>query len=270
MDLRLADLGSLSLAGSVRSRGFGTLEQRVNERSREDFTQLDISASLDLGKLVPKKAALQIPVYASINKTHSTPEYDPYDLDIKLQDKLRDASSKEQKDSISNDAVDQTTIKTINFTNVRKLKTNGKPVQPWDISNIDLNYSYTHQERTNPIIESDDIRRTRAGIGYTYAPQQKFVEPLKRLIKSNSPWLALIRDFNFNYKPSTISLKADINRQFGALRSRNVGGGGFKFPETFDKYFYFDRYYTLRWDLARSTKYCLNFLPTTKLQPNRT
>ncbi len=252
VDLRLADLGSLSLAGSVRSRGFGTLEQRVNERSREDFTQLDVSASLDLGRLVPKGAALQIPVYAGISKTHSTPEYDPYDLDIKLEDKLNDASSKQTKDSIRNDAIDQTTIKTINFTNVKKVKTNGKPVQPWDISNLDLNYSYTHQERSNPIIESDDIKRTRAGIGYTYAPQQRFIEPLKGLIKSSSPWLALIRDFNFNYKPSTISLKADINRQFGALRSRNVGGDGFKFPETFDKYFYFDRYYTLRWDLTRS------------------
>jgi cell surface protein SprA len=251
VDLRLADLGSLTLAGSTRSRGFGTLEQRVNERSREDFYQFDISSNLDLGKLVPKKAALQIPVYAGISKTNSTPEYDPYDLDIKLQDKL-DAVSAKDRDSIRRDAVDQLTIKTVNFTNVKKNRTSNKPVQPWDISNLDFNYSYTHQERTNPIIESEDIKRTRGGVGYNYAPQQRFIEPLKRLIKSNSPWLALIRDFNFNYKPSTISVKADVLRQFGALRSRNVGGDGFKLPETFDKYFYFDRYYSLRWDFTRS------------------
>ncbi|HZF63749.1 MAG TPA: cell surface protein SprA, partial [Chitinophagaceae bacterium] len=252
VDLRLADLGSVSFTGSVRSHGFGTLEQRVNERSREDFTQFDVSASLDLGKLIPKEAAVQVPVYASISKTSSTPEYDPYDLDIKLKDKLNDAPQAE-KDRIKNEALDQLTIKTVNFTNVKKNKTNNKKPQPWDISNIDLNYSFTQQERTNPILESEDIKRTRAAIGYNFAPQQKFIEPLKTLIKSKSPWLSLIRDFNFNYKPSIISFKADVFRQFGAVRSRNVGGGSnFKFPETFDKYFYFDRYYTMRWDLTRS------------------
>jgi cell surface protein SprA len=251
VDLKLADLGGISATASVRSQGFGTLEQKVNERSREDFKQFDISANLDLGKMMPKAAAIQVPVYASVSKTSSSPEYDPYDLDIKLKDKLRNAPG-DQKDSIRHDAIDELTIKTVNFTNVKKNKTNNKKSQPWDISNIDLNYSYTHQERTNPIIESEDIKRTRAALGYNYAPQPKFVEPLKNVIKSRSPWLALIRDFNFNYKPSLLSFKADVFRQFGALRSRNVGDGKFKFPETFDKYFYFDRIYSLRWDLTRS------------------
>ena len=92
MDLRLADLGNVSFTGSVRSNGFGTLEQRVNERSREDYTQYDVSTNLDLGKLLPKAAAIQVPVYASVSKTSSTPEYDPYDLDIKLKDKLNYAA----------------------------------------------------------------------------------------------------------------------------------------------------------------------------------
>ncbi len=258
VDIRLADLGNLSFTGSTRGRGFGTLDQRVNERSKEDFYQFDMSANLDLGKLVPKEASLQIPVYAGVSKTNSTPEYDPYDLDIKLADKLRELEGA-AKDSVERNAIDQTTIKTVNFTNVKKLRTSSKPVQPWDISNIDLNYSYTHQERSNPIIELEDIRRTRGAIGYNFAPQQKFIEPLKNLIKSKSPWLAFIRDFNFNYKPS-VSLKADVFRQFGSLRSRNVGGDGFKLPETYDKFFYFDRYYTVRWDLTRSLTLDFNAL----------
>jgi cell surface protein SprA len=251
IDLRMADLGNLSLSGSYRSIGFGSIEQRVNERSKEDYAQFDVSTNLDLGKLVPKKAAIQIPVYAGISKTISTPQYDPYDLDLKLKDKIRNAGSKAIADSIKSDAVDETTLKTVTFTNVKKNKTNGKKPQLWDISNIDLNYSYTHQLRTNPIIESDDVKRTRGAIGYNYAPQPRFIEPFKRAFKSKSPWLALIRDFNFNYKPSLISVKADVQRQFGALRSRNVGTS-FKLPETYNKYFYFDRYYNLRWDFTRS------------------
>jgi cell surface protein SprA len=255
VDIRLADLGNLSFTGSMRSTGFGTLEQRVNERSRDDFKQFDVSANLDMGKLLPKKAAITVPVYASFSKTTSTPEYDPYDLDIKFKDKLKSTPSN-AKDSIRDLAVDELTIKTVNFTGVKKNKTNGKKSQPWDISNIDLNYSFTRQERTNPIIESEELNRTRAAIGYTYQPQQNFVEPFKKLVKSKSPWFALIRDFNFNYVPA-VSIKADLFRQFGAVRPRNVGALA-KIPETFDKFFYFDRYYTLSWPITRSFKFDFN------------
>lgn len=254
VDIRLADLGSVTLSSSYRSVGFGTLEQRVNERSKEDYLTYDAATNLDLGKLVPKGAALQIPVYAGISKTISRPEFDPLDLDLRLRDKVNAATNGHDKDSIRTQAIDQTTIKTINFTNVKKNKTNGKKPQLWDISNIDLNYNFTHQERTNPIIELEDIKKTRAAVGYNFAPQPSFVEPFKRLIKSNSPWFALIRDFNFNYKPSLLSFKADVFRQFGATRSRNIGTS-FKLPETYNKFFYFDRYYNLRWDFTRSLSF---------------
>ncbi len=256
VDLRLADLGSLTASGSYRSIGFGTLEQRVNERSKEDYLQYDLSTNLDLGKLVPRQASLQLPVYAGISKTISTPRFDPYDLDIELKDKVKSAPAN-SKDSIRRDAIDETTIKTVNFTNVKINKTLGKNPQPWDPANLDFNYSYIHQTRTSPIIELEDVKRTRGGVAYNYAPQPKFIEPFKKLIKSNSPWLALVRDFNFNYKPSLISIRADMLRQFGSFRSRNVGTS-FKIPETYNKYFYFDRYYSLRWDLTRSINFDFN------------
>ena len=72
------------------------------------------------------------------------------------------------------------------------------------------------------------------------------------MIKSKSKWLALIKDFNFNYVPSQLSFKADIFRQFGATRPRNVGGGPYKIPETYDKYYTFDRFYILQWNLTKS------------------
>ncbi|MGZ8537464.1 MAG: T9SS outer membrane translocon Sov/SprA, partial [Flavisolibacter sp.] len=257
VDISLADLGSIRGSVSYRSVGFGTLEQRVNERSKEDYLQYDLNANLDLGKLVPRQAGLQIPVYAGISKTISKPEFDPLDLDIRLNDKLSNAKDQRAADSISTNAIDETTLKTVSFQNVKKLKTNGKKPKIWDISNIDLNYSYVHQTRTSPIIELEDVKRTRGAIGYTFAPQPVFVEPLKKLIKSNSPWLALIRDFNFNYKPSLISIKADVFRQFGSFRSRSFGTP-FKIPETYNKFFYFDRYYNLRWDLTRSISFDFN------------
>ena len=144
----------------------------MNERSKEDYLQYDLSANLELGKLIPKKAGLQIPLYTGISKTISKPEFDPLDLDVRLKDKIANAPSKQAADSIKRDAITETTIKTVNFTNVKKLKTNGKKPQPWDISNLDLNYSMVHQQTTTPVIEMEDIKRTRGAVGYSYAPPQ--------------------------------------------------------------------------------------------------
>ena len=250
-DIRLADLGNISLSATAKSRGFGTLEQRVNERSREDLYTIDASATIEAGKLLPKKLGVQIPLYAGFSRTTSTPEYDPYDLDIKLKEKLKEAETK-NRDSIRSDAQDITTIRTLNFTNVRKLKTDGKRPKIWSVTNFDFNYSYTQTLSHNPLIERDELRRTRGALGYTYAPQTKPFEPFKKLIKSNSKWLALIKEINFNYAPSQLSFKADVFRQFGATRPRNVGGGPYKIPETYNKYFTFDRYYIMQWNLTRS------------------
>ena len=254
MDIQLADLGTISVSGAVRTQGFGTIEQRVNERSREDFSQFDIATNLQLGKLLPKKAAIDIPFYASYSQTLMNPEYDPYDQDVKFKDKLNNSNN---KDSLKQLAQDFVGITTVNITNMRKNRTSTKTPKVYDISNFDVSGSYTKTERRNPLIESDVVEKYYAGLGYNYAPQPKYIEPFKKLIKYRSPWWNIIKDFNINYRPSLLSFRADINRQFGAARAREVQIPGvppspFKIPETYDKYYVFDRVYNMRWDLTRS------------------
>lgn len=251
VDIQLADLGTLSVAGSIKTMGFGALEQRANDRQRDTRTQVDVATNLELGKLLPSKAGISIPVYAGLTQTVSTPEYDPYDLDIKLKDKLN-AAPGSKKDSIRHNALDVLTIKTVNFTNVRKLNTTGKRQRLWSVENIDLSYSYTKQEHTNPLIENEEIVKHRGVVGYNYTAMPRYWQPFRRIIRSGSPWYGLIKDFNLNPNPSLLSFRADVNRQFGAFRPRNVGGPKFGIPETFDKYFTFDRYYNTRWDISRS------------------
>lgn len=52
---KLANLGNVSLSGSRKTIGFGGIEQKVNERQREDFVQYDIATTLELGKFSPIK-----------------------------------------------------------------------------------------------------------------------------------------------------------------------------------------------------------------------
>ena len=253
IDIGLADLGTIAISASTHTTGFGTLEQRINERAREDLMQYDIATNLELGKLLPKKLGISIPVYASINQTVRTPQYDPYDLDIKLKDKLNSLSGKDKNDAKAA-AVDKTTIKTVNFTNVRL--TPGPKQKIWSPSNLDVSYSFIKFEQTSPLIQRNDVVKHRVGVGYTFnntAP--KYIEPFKKLIKSKSQWYTLIKDLNFNPQPSLLSFRADINRQFGEFVPRIVNSFDNKVERvdtTFDKFFTFDRYYNMRWDLTRS------------------
>jgi len=117
MNIQLADLGSVSVSANMHTVGFGQLEQRVNERYRNDLKQYDLSANLQLGKLLPKEFGLEIPFFLNLSEMASAPQYDPYDRDILLKDKF--SLYRNKRDSINADAVDYTGIKTINFTNVR-------------------------------------------------------------------------------------------------------------------------------------------------------
>ncbi len=250
MNLQLADLGTVSMSANIHTIGFGQLEQRVNDRFRDDLKQFDLSTNLQLGKLLPKKLGLEIPFFANLSQTMSSPQYDPYDKDITLKDKL--SLYKSKRDSIRNDAIDFTGIKTFNFTNVRFAQQQDKKPRLWSISNFDFSYSFTETKQHNPLIENNEVSKTQGGVGYNYSGQPKYIEPFKKLFKAPTPWLDFIRNVNFNPMPSLIGIRMDSRRQFGAIRPRNIGGGKFKIPETYDKYFVVDRNYNMRWDLTKS------------------
>ena len=251
VDLKIADLGSLYLSGNIKTVGFGSIDQSIGQRSMSTTTQLDIGTSLELGKLFPKKAGLSIPFYGSYSKFVSEPQYDPYDLDIKLNDKVK-AAPASQQDSIKQEALDVTQIQSFNFTNVRRNNITGKKLKIWSIENFDLSYSYTQSTHHNPIATEDALTVYKGGVGYNFVGTPKYWEPFKKMIKSKSTWYALFRDFNLNPVPAVLAFRGDVVRQYGAYHARNVDGGKYQIPETFNKFFTIDRTYTLRWDITRS------------------
>ncbi len=251
VDVKLADLGTLNVSASEKTAGFGSIDQSTNQRSFDNNGQMDAAVNLEMGKLLPKKAAVSVPLYAGVTRTVSTPEYDPFDLDIKLADKIKMAPAK-QKDSIKDQAVDAATITTVNFTNVHKNNVGNKKLKIWSVENLNVSYSYSRSEHHSPLAVEDENIVHKAILAYNYTHVAKFWEPFKKKIKSKSLWLSLIKDFNINPMPSVLGFQANVNRQFGAYRSRNIGGPQNILPETFNKFFTFDRTYTLRWDLTRS------------------
>lgn len=257
MDLQLADLALVKMSGSMHTDGYGNIDQRVNQRARENYSQFDVSTTLQAGKLVPKTWGVQLPVFAGYSQTVSNPIYDPYDMDIKFADKVQNYSGR-KRDSVKKAAQDFTSIKSINFQNVRIAPTNDKKRQLWDLQNFDLSYSYTSTEKHNPLLEKDQLDEHQASIGYTFSTKTKPVEPFKKLISQKKKYLYLIRDFNFSPLPSNFTFRNNLSRSFGETRIRNIDEGSYPIDPNYFKFFTWMRTYSLRWDLTKALSFDYN------------
>ena len=260
VDLQLADLGTLSASGSIKTVGWGSIDQNVASRSLSTTTQTDVSTTLELAKLLPKKAHLSVPFFGDYSTTSITPEYDPFDQDVQLKQEFALLKTKAAKDSIKSYAVEKMNITTLNLTNIRKLKANGGGAKLLDLSNFDLSFSFTEQNHHSPTLVEDFMKKYYGGLGYTYNGANKFWQPLKKMKpKNKSKWLDMVRDLNLNYKPNQVLFREDVNRQFAAQRSRDILVPGvttdtsaYAIPETYNKYFTIAKTYGLGWNISRS------------------
>ncbi len=259
--LQMADLGNVSLAGSMHTQGYGNIDQKLNQRYRDNFYQYNASTNLNLGKLMPRKWGVQLPAFVGYSQTVSNPQYDPYDLDVKYSDKLDAATSAAQRDSMRKLAQDFTSITSVNFSNVRVTgnpeKVNAKTM-PWSVKNFDLSYAYNKQFKRNPTIEGDELTTNRLGLGYTYNIKTKAIEPFKKLVKSKSKWLALVKEFNFKLLPANFTFRTDLNRTFNETKVRVISDGPIDIEPTYYKNFTWTRTYNLRWELTRSLSFDYN------------
>jgi cell surface protein SprA len=251
MNAKLADFADVNISGSKSTIGFGSLEKRVSDRNRADNTFFDVSSSLELGKFLPQKSGIKIPMYVSYSTQVITPQFDPRTPDIELKNAL-DASSKAQRDSILNFAQDYTTRSSINFTNVRKERTNtSKKVRLWDIENFNLSYAQTKFSHRDFINENSIQQTYRASLAYSYSGTPKNYQPFDKIIKSNT--LKLLKDFNFTLLPSSINFRIDADRFYAENTLRNNDPNNFiPINTTFNKNFLISRVYGIAWNLTNS------------------
>lgn len=251
MNAKLADFADLNVSGSKSTIGFGSLEKRVSERNRADNTFFDISSSMELGKFLPQKTGIKIPMYVSYSTQVLTPQFDPRTPDIELKNAL-EASTKAQKDSILNFAQDYTTRSSINFTNVRKERTNAdEKVRLWDIENFNVSYSQTKFAHRDFINETSVQRTYRASLAYNYSNTAKNYKPFEKIIKSNN--LKLLKDFNFTLMPNAINFRIDADRLYAENTLRNNDPNNvIPINTTFNKNFLISRVYGIAWNLTNS------------------
>jgi len=257
-NIQLADLGSVHLGGSTHTVGYGNIDQKVDQRFRDNFYTYDASTNLNVGKLMPRSLGLQLPLFVGYSQTISNPKYDPYDKDVELSDKLNMAQDDYQRDSLRKIAQDFTSVTSFNLSNIRyqgNPEKQGKAPMPWSLKNFDASYSYNRNFKRSPLLAKDELVEQRLGLGYNYQIKTRSIEPFRKMIKSKSKWLMPIKDFNFNPLPSSFSFRTDLHRIVGETQVRNIDGGPYQIPSTFYKNFTWDRVYNLRWELTKSLSF---------------
>ena len=257
LDANFADFADISATGRKSTIGFGSVEQRPNERSREDVEQYDIVTNLNLGQLLPKKWGIQLPFNYAVGEQIITPEYDEFYRDIKLQTQLDNTTN---RDSILNVNENYTKRKSINFIGVRKNRTTDKKPRFYDVENLTFNYSYNKEEHRDFEIENSLSQNVRAGVNYNYTFEPKTIEPFKKndSLFTGKYW-KILKDFNFNPIPTSFSVNTDIIRQFNKQKFREVDltGDNIGLQELFRRNYNFNTQYAINYNLTRALS--LNF-----------
>lgn len=257
LDANLADFATVSATGRVSTVGFGNIEQSPNERSREEVKQYDVVTNVSLGQLLPKKWGIKIPFNYSVGEEIITPEYDPFYQDIRLEDRLDLAETQEDKDRITEQAIDYTKRKSINFIGVRKERGAEQKPHFYDVENFTLSYSYNETEHHDYEIKSLRDQNVRAGLDYNFNFKPKSIEPFKKndSLFTGKYWKWL-KDFNFNPLPTSISLNSNITRSFNDQIYRDpLLEEGNQLPRLQQRNFLFDWSYAINYNLTNSLRF---------------
>ncbi|MFN5319243.1 MAG: cell surface protein SprA, partial [Bacteroidia bacterium] len=221
---KLADLGTMALAGSRSTFGFGSIEKKPADRARSNTTSYSLITNLEMGKFFPKPWNLSVPLYWEFGEIISNPQFNPLDADVRFNNALDYQPSDGARDSLRQLSQTYQKRRSINFTNVRKNRgANAGLPMPWDIENFDLTYAFADNFQRNPQTEFNYSKNYDVGLGYTYAPKPLSIEPFKKIkIFQKTKAFDLIKDFNINPVPSRLSFRSDVARDFNEQKIRNT------------------------------------------------
>jgi cell surface protein SprA len=253
---KLADFATVSGALRHTTFGFGGVSSKIGERTREETTGYDVSANVNVDKLLPGTTGIKIPMFVSYENTVKNPNYDPANPDIKIDNTLNAIPDAEKRESYRKIIQDQTTRKSLNFINVRKVKVKpDAPTHIYDIENLSFSYSFSEANQRDFFTFQSLLTQYRGSVAYNFSPKATGIEPFKNSKLLNSPYLKFIKDFNLGLLPSNISVRADLDRSFGKKIYRNAldaFGRPDDSPPNYLKYFTFTRQYNLQWPISKS------------------
>lgn len=247
LNAQLADFGNVAVSGNISTPGWGSIEQRVQQRQQETKMGLDASSTLQLGKFFPKAWGVQMPMYLGFSESVQTPRYSPLQPDLQLTD-LPNLSKPLRKKSQT-----YTKRRSINFTNVKFApkkdaaagKQDGLP-QPapdkgkegqaqvgggaapandmkfFSLDNFSVSYAYNELYFRDINMDWRLQKQYQGAFDYAFTNKPKEWKPLAKIpVIKDSKYLKWLKEVNFNLGIKSASFRTEMNRSYETSRIRN-------------------------------------------------
>ena len=254
--LNMSDVATVNLGTHIESAGFGGVDQSLNERRLDDYSQFNVAVQADLGRFLPEKAKLKAPIYYSVTKERTSPKYNPLDQDVLLKDALDDCESKAERDSVSAYAIERTSVQNFSISGL-KFDVRSKNPMPWDPANFTVNFSFNKQAKNDPTTEYENTNDYRGSFAYNYTPYFKPFKPFKNL-KGKSKNARFLKDWELAWLPNNISFLTSMNRYYYEQQTRSETDLMFQLPVSVSKNWLWDRQLSLSWNPLKSLSVSFN------------
>jgi len=255
----LSDFASFDATGRIETTGFGGIESNVMDRNLEDTYSLDMSATVQLGKLFPEKAHVNMPLTITHSREKEMPKYDPTNTDVLLADALEDAT-KSYKDSIEKISVVSSEQTSFALTNVRVGITSKNPM-PYDPANFSFSLAFTKRNEHDIDVQYDMTRTYRGNFNYSYSLSPKVISPFKNSKFFKARKWKLFTDFGFYPMPNSYTFSVNMDRSYNEILARELGTTqvfsnweDMVTDMTWDKSFNMTRRADIKWNFTKNIK----------------
>lgn len=250
--LNMSDIATVNMVYHKETEGFGSVEQSLAMRRMDNYQRYNFAIHTDLGRFIPEKAKLHADVVYSYTNEKTTPKYNPLDQDVRLEEALDVCDTKEQRDSIMEYAVTQSTEKAFAITGVKfDVKTMKDPM-PWDPANFSFSYSFNKRHLNDPENVYDNTNVYRGSFQYNWVPYIKPFKPFSRFINEKNKDMKFFREWELHWLPNNIAFGSNITRDYHEQLTRNETGIEVEIPVSVSKRFLWDRQFVLTWNLTKS------------------
>ncbi|MEY2938782.1 MAG: hypothetical protein RL062_1371, partial [Bacteroidota bacterium] len=281
MTAQVADLATVNVAGNMSTPGWGSVEQKVQQRQQETKTGIDASTTIQMGKFFPENWGVQMPLYMGYSENVSTPRYSPLQPDLELAE-LPTLSKPLKKKSQT-----VTRRRSINVTNLKIVpkKSGGeegadpaaRPTTPaatptsgggqsdtpkfYAIDNFSVSYAYNEIYFRDINIDFRLNKQYTGAFDYSFNNKPKEIKPFAKIpVVKSSPYLKWVKEFNFYPGLKQVAFHTDMNRTYETSRIRNntlelTGQYSDMLIQTqAQKNWSWNRNYNVKYDLTKSIK----------------
>lgn len=271
LNIQLSDIGSFSATGKMVTAGFGGIEQTVSERSDKDDYQYQFTTSVDMGRLLPEKAKVSVPLYYSYSRHVVRPKYNPLDTDMLLSEALDAARTKEERDSITSLTTTSTESRNFSISGAKVNIASKKHPMPYDPANFTFSYASAQTTNKGETTVYEYNTSWKASMSYAWTPNWKNWEPFKKW-KTKNKWAQIIKDQNIALSPQSLTFNTDLGRTYYELQERDLSdmANPQSLPVTWSSTYLWNRNFSLRWDLFKALHFSFQSATRAEVeQPNR-